>query len=81
MPSGNATVPDSNPCVLCHALCFLRLQVVVQGEMIEYYDVSGCYILRPWSYSIWETMKVQLSSESQAQHSSCFAFMPSGRCF
>lgn len=22
--------------------------------MIEYYDVSGCYVLRPWSYSIWE---------------------------
>ncbi|CAG2214976.1 EPRS [Mytilus edulis] len=25
--------------------------------MIEYYDVSGCYILRPWSYSIWEAIK------------------------
>ncbi|KAG0568351.1 hypothetical protein M758_6G011700 [Ceratodon purpureus] len=25
--------------------------------MIEYYDVSGCYILRPWSYSIWESIK------------------------
>lgn len=25
--------------------------------MIEYYDVSGCYILRPWSYSIWEFIK------------------------
>ena len=25
--------------------------------MIEYYpDVSGCYILRPWSYSIWESI-------------------------
>jgi prolyl-tRNA synthetase family I len=22
--------------------------------MIEYYDISGCYILRPWSYNIWE---------------------------
>lgn len=31
--------------------------VVVRGEMIEYYDVSGCYILRPWSYSIWESIK------------------------
>lgn len=29
-------------------------QVIQKGEMIEYYDVSGCYILRPWSYSIWE---------------------------
>ena len=25
--------------------------------MIEYYDVSGCYVLRPWSYSIWEFIK------------------------
>ena len=22
--------------------------------MIEYYDVSGCYVLRPWSFGIWE---------------------------
>lgn len=25
--------------------------------MIEYYDVSGCYVLRPWAYSIWEAIK------------------------
>ena len=41
-------------------------QVLTKGEMvcpshrlswqpqIDYYDVSGCYILRPWAYSIWE---------------------------
>jgi hypothetical protein len=38
--------------------CGVVLQLVVRGEMIEYYDVSGCYILRPWSYSIWEFIKV-----------------------
>ncbi|XP_012870440.1 PREDICTED: bifunctional glutamate/proline--tRNA ligase [Dipodomys ordii] len=32
-------------------------QVITKSEMIEYYDVSGCYILRPWSYSIWEFIK------------------------
>ncbi|KAJ8309483.1 hypothetical protein KUTeg_014357 [Tegillarca granosa] len=32
-------------------------QVITKAEMIEYYDVSGCYILRPWSYAIWETIK------------------------
>lgn len=32
-------------------------QVLVKSDMLEYYDVSGCYILKPWSYSIWE--KVQ----------------------
>ncbi|XP_068653182.1 proline--tRNA ligase, cytoplasmic-like [Aristolochia californica] len=29
-------------------------EVVVNAEMIEYYDISGCYILRPWSTAIWE---------------------------
>lgn len=29
-------------------------QVLVKSDMLEYYDVSGCYILKPWSYSIWE---------------------------
>jgi prolyl-tRNA synthetase len=32
-------------------------QVITKSEMIEYYDVSGCYILRPWSYDIWEHIK------------------------
>ncbi|CAN0824483.1 Proline--tRNA ligase, cytoplasmic [Linum grandiflorum] len=32
-------------------------EVVVHGDMIEYYDISGCYILRPWAMSIWETMQ------------------------
>ncbi|XP_031502248.1 proline--tRNA ligase, cytoplasmic [Nymphaea colorata] len=32
-------------------------EVVVNGEMIEYYDVSGCYILRPWAFSIWDILK------------------------
>uniref|UniRef100_A0A8C1L7Q5 Bifunctional glutamate/proline--tRNA ligase n=1 Tax=Cyprinus carpio TaxID=7962 RepID=A0A8C1L7Q5_CYPCA len=32
-------------------------QVITKAEMIEYYDVSGCYMLRPWSYSIWDAIK------------------------
>ena len=24
--------------------------------MIDYYDVSGCYVLRPWAYSLWENI-------------------------
>lgn len=32
-------------------------QVVVKGEMLDYYDVSGCYILRPNSYAIWEEIQ------------------------
>jgi len=30
------------------------VQVITRAELIEYYDISGCYILRPWAYSIWE---------------------------
>lgn len=37
--------------------------VVTAGEMIEYYDVSGCYILRPWSYAIWEHIKDHFDAE------------------
>ncbi|CAI2358734.1 unnamed protein product [Moneuplotes crassus] len=32
-------------------------QTITKSEMIEYYDVSGCYILRPWSYGIWERVQ------------------------
>ncbi|KAI9093781.1 hypothetical protein DFS34DRAFT_652341 [Phlyctochytrium arcticum] len=29
-------------------------QVLTRTEMLDYYDVSGCYIIRPWAYSIWK---------------------------
>ncbi|BFZ58924.1 ribose-phosphate pyrophosphokinase 1 [Savitreella phatthalungensis] len=32
-------------------------QVLVKSDMLEYYDVSGCYILKPWSYTIWERVQ------------------------
>uniref|UniRef100_A0A0C9RLA1 Bifunctional glutamate/proline--tRNA ligase n=1 Tax=Fopius arisanus TaxID=64838 RepID=A0A0C9RLA1_9HYME len=32
-------------------------QVITKGEMIEYSDISGCYILRPWSFSVWEAIR------------------------
>jgi prolyl-tRNA synthetase len=32
-------------------------EVIKKSEMIEFYDVSGCYILRPWSYYIWECVQ------------------------
>ena len=32
-------------------------QVITKSEMLEYYDVSGCYILRPWAYEIWDHIK------------------------
>ncbi|KRX12921.1 Bifunctional glutamate/proline--tRNA ligase, partial [Trichinella nelsoni] len=32
-------------------------QVITKAEMIEYYDISGCYIIRPWAFAIWETIQ------------------------
>ncbi|CAI7657842.1 unnamed protein product [Penicillium discolor] len=32
-------------------------QVLLKGEMIDYYDISGCYILRPGSWEIWEIVQ------------------------
>lgn len=32
--------------------------------MLDYYSVSGCYILKPWSYSIWE----EIQSASKPSH-------------
>lgn len=32
----------------------------MKSEMIEYYDISGCYILRPLSYFIWEQIQSHL---------------------
>ena len=31
--------------------------------MIEYYDVSGCYVLRPWAYGIWERIQKWFDGE------------------
>ncbi len=32
-------------------------ELVVASELISYYDVSGCYILRPWAYAMWEVVQ------------------------
>lgn len=32
-------------------------QAITLSEMIDYSDISGCYILRPWSYFIWERIQ------------------------
>ncbi|KAJ1674839.1 hypothetical protein EV182_002459, partial [Spiromyces aspiralis] len=32
-------------------------QVLTRSEMLEYYDVSGCYIIRPWAFFVWEQIQ------------------------
>ncbi|KAK6638550.1 hypothetical protein RUM43_006817 [Polyplax serrata] len=41
-------------------------QVITKGELIEYYDISGCYILRPWSFALWETIQAFLDKGIKA---------------
>ncbi|XP_048542059.1 proline--tRNA ligase, cytoplasmic-like isoform X2 [Triticum urartu] len=38
-------------------------EVVVNSEIIEYHDISGCYILRPWAMEIWELLKEFFDAE------------------
>ncbi|MEM4282511.1 MAG: proline--tRNA ligase [Candidatus Woesearchaeota archaeon] len=32
-------------------------QVLIKGELIDYSPVSGCYVMRPTSYAIWERIQ------------------------
>ncbi|KAM0731770.1 Bifunctional glutamate/proline--tRNA ligase [Formica fusca] len=41
-------------------------QVITKSGMIEYYDVSGCYILRPWTFAIWKVIKEYIDKEITA---------------
>ncbi|KAG0269664.1 ribose-phosphate pyrophosphokinase 1, partial [Actinomortierella ambigua] len=47
-------------------------QVLTCSDMIEYYDVSGCYILRPWAYGIWEQIQGK-ALEKENKHAEGFA--------
>lgn len=37
-------------------------QVLLRAEMMDYSDISGCYILRPWCYSIWKEVQAFLGA-------------------
>jgi len=41
--------------------------VIVLSEMIAYYDISGCYILRPWSYTIWDLIQQWFNVEVRSR--------------
>lgn len=34
--------------------------------MIDFYTVSGCYILRPWAYSLWENIQRYMDDRFKA---------------
>lgn len=35
-------------------------EVIIKSDLINYYNVSGCYILKPDSYFIWEQIQSSL---------------------
>lgn len=39
------------------------VQVITKANLISYTNVSGCYILKPRAYALWENIKKHLSSE------------------
>ena len=41
-------------------------EALLASEMVSYYDVSGCYILRPWSFSVWESITAWFDSKIKA---------------
>lgn len=38
-------------------------QVISKADMVDYYDVSGCYILKPNAYFVWEKIQGFLDTE------------------
>uniref|UniRef100_A0A6T6LRV1 proline--tRNA ligase n=2 Tax=Rhodosorus marinus TaxID=101924 RepID=A0A6T6LRV1_9RHOD len=35
-------------------------EVITKAELIDYYDIRGCYVLRPRSFAIWDAIKDML---------------------
>ncbi len=42
-------------------------QVITKGKMIEYYDISGCYVLLPNAYGMWENIQKYLDYEFKSR--------------
>ncbi len=41
-------------------IILLSFKVLKRSEMLEYYEeVSGCYIIRPLAYNIWQEIQSQ----------------------
>lgn len=38
-------------------------QLITKAKLIEYYDVSGCYVILPNAYTIWEHVMIFLDQE------------------
>lgn len=43
-------------------------EILTRGKLIEYYDVSGCYVLLPDSYFVWEQIQGFLNDRFKQYH-------------
>lgn len=41
-------------------------QVITKGDLIDYSDVSGCIIFKPYSYAIWEKIEEEVDKRLKA---------------
>ncbi|KAM0753290.1 prolyl-tRNA synthetase [Meredithblackwellia eburnea MCA 4105] len=41
-------------------------QALLKGDMLDYYDISGCYILKPWSYGVWQEIQTWFDQRIKA---------------
>lgn len=41
-------------------------QVLLKGDMLDYYDISGCYILKPASQFIWDEIRAWFDGKIKA---------------
>jgi len=39
------------------------VQAITRAELIEYTDISGCYVIRPWSFAVWELIQSFFDAE------------------
>ncbi|MEM3127264.1 MAG: proline--tRNA ligase [Candidatus Woesearchaeota archaeon] len=39
------------------------IDIITKADLIEYTDISGCYVFKPRSYSIWETVQKHMDLE------------------
>ena len=42
-------------------------EVITKSEMIDYYDISGCYVLWEWSFGIWEKITEFLNNKIKSE--------------
>lgn len=38
-------------------------ELIIKSELIEYSEISGCYVLRPYSYKMWDIIQKYLDEK------------------